>query len=624
MLEAIRKRTSSLVVKLLFVLLILSFGLWGVADVLSPTPRDQWAAKVADVTISTEAMSEQYQQELRRLQQVLGQRFDADQARALGLPQRVLGQMIDRTLIDLEATDLGLVISDQLVRQEIVNDERFRNALGQFDPEVFRQSLAATGLTEEMFVSWVRNDIARGQVIDSIVAGVTTPRPVLDALYRHRNEKRSGEFITVNGSKLATVGDPGDQVLRSFFDENEPLFTAPEYRSVAAVVLSARELAQDTSVPSEKVRAAYDERSGEFSQPERRAILQIVFASEEQARAALTQINAGADFFAVARDRAGLDISAVDLGIVTREQLLPPLADAAFSAAAGTIAGPVKSELGWHVIRITKIEPSRKPSFDEVKEKLAADLAKDLAVENLYDLGNKLEDALGQGSSLEDAARQLGLKTMQLAAIDPQGKDPAGARLEGLPPRLVEAAFATQEGAESPLIEADNETFFVLRVNKVTPSAVKPFETVRDQVLAAWQEGERRRRAKDIADGLLARINAGSALVAVAADRQLPVTRTPAVSRTGAGIDKDTPREVAAALFETPPGQATVVVGAEAVYVVRTLRVIPADPGADSASLDTLRKNLASAESNDLIGQLTAGLRQHHRVTINDLALDRL
>lgn len=138
MLEAIRKRAGSFVVKILFLVLVLSFGVWGIADVFRPGGGADWAAEVGDVKISSTALQEEYRQTLRRLSQAMGSNMDAEQARALGLPGSVLNHMVEGALFDQAASDLGLTITDPVVREQIKADPRFRNKAGVFDPEVFR------------------------------------------------------------------------------------------------------------------------------------------------------------------------------------------------------------------------------------------------------------------------------------------------------------------------------------------------------------------------------------------------------------------------------------------------------------------------------------------------------
>jgi peptidyl-prolyl cis-trans isomerase D len=349
MLEAIRKRSASFLVKLLFGLLVLSFGLWGIADVFRPGRGDNWAAEVGDIRIPAATVSTEYQRELRRLNTALGN-IDAEQAKALGLPSRVLNQIVDRTLLDLGAADLGIAVSDTLIRQAIQDDQTFRNQLGNFDADRFRQILSINGLTEDGYVASLRGDIARNQLVGSVTAGATIPHSMVDAIYRYQNEKRVAEILRVEDAAMDDIGVPSDAQLRQFYHDNATLFTAPEYRAVTAAFLLTTDLAKEIAISDEEIQNAFKERIDEFSQPERRTVRQMVLSSENAASKAYDRIAAGADFATVAKEEAGLEPDTLEIGTVTRDQMPPELADVAFSIAKDTVSKPVQSPVGWHLV----------------------------------------------------------------------------------------------------------------------------------------------------------------------------------------------------------------------------------------------------------------------------------
>ena len=203
MLEAIRKRAGSLVVKILFVVLTLSFVIWGIADVFRPHGGADWAAKVGGETIPTSAFQEQYRATLQRLGSTLGRPIDAEQARALGLPRSVLERLIDGALLDRAARDLGLVISDEAVRETIRSNPQFRNQLGTFDPQVFRSALAQAGYTEGRFVELLRRELLREQIITSLTDGVATPKAMLESIEHWRGERRTAELVRVPDADIS-------------------------------------------------------------------------------------------------------------------------------------------------------------------------------------------------------------------------------------------------------------------------------------------------------------------------------------------------------------------------------------------------------------------------------------
>lgn len=620
MLEAIRKRAGSLVVKILFVVLTLSFVIWGIADVFRPRSGSDWAAKVGGEKIPTSAFQEEYRATLQRLGSTLGRQIDADQARALGLPRSVLERMIDGILLDRAAHDMGLVVGDVTIRETIKNNPQFRNQLGTFDPQVFRAALAQAGYTEQRYTELLRRELLREQIITSLTDGVTAPKAMLESLDRWRGERRTAELVRVPDTEV-TVADPDEPTLRQFYQDYPGLFTAPEYRTISAVILTTDDVAKGITVDEAALQAAYQDRQAEFTRPERRTFRQIVFADEGQAKASREALSRGKSFAAVAAEAGQAGADRATIGPVAREQLPGDLAAAVFQSSAGVVGDPVRSSLGWHLIEVTAIEPGSVQPFAEAKERLAAELKREKALDVLVDLGEKLEDTLGRGATLAEAADQLQLPLRSWQMLDAQGRDGGGVAVEGLPPQLVETAFQTAAQTESALIEADRDTYFVVRVDAVTPAAVRPFEAVRAQVLEAWRARQRNDRARQRADELAERVRGGGELAALAKAQGLKATTTPPFTRSGSGAGDDLSRSLIASIFEAKPAEVLVVAVDDGFVVARVGPVLPpvADANATAATLSELNEALRS----DILTQYASGLRQRWTVEINPNVLER-
>jgi peptidyl-prolyl cis-trans isomerase D len=624
MLEAIRTRASSLVVKLLFLLLVLSFVLWGIADVFFPGRGASWAAKVGDVTISEESLTSEYRDGLRRLGQVLGQPVEPEQARQLGLPLSVLNRMVNRVMLDQEVADLGLAVSDALVRKAIASDRQFQDPSGTFDPEILRQALRVNGISEDGYVRMLREQIGRDQLVESVVTAAAVPQPLVEWLYRYRNQRRNASYAVIADAAMTDVGKANEPELRQYHQEHATQFMAPEYRAVTAVILTPADVAQTIAVSDDDVRRAYEERAHEFQQPERRSFQQMVFGEKAAAEQARARVVEGGDFAAVARTLLGADAKALEVTGARREDVPAEIAGALFGLQPGAVSLPVQSPLGWHVLMLTRVDPGSQAPLAAVTEQLRADVARDRAIEQIIDIGQRLEDALGGGASLPEAAAQLGLSVRTLSAIDAAGRDASGQAVADLPTRFAETAFATNENAESLLTEADGGIYFVVRVDKITAPALREFETVRLQVTDAWTAGRRRERARDQAEKLAAAVRGGRAFDAAARDAGATAARLLALTRGTAGTVKTVPPAFIEQAFAGKPGDVFVVEGKDAVVVGRLESIEdPAAEGGD-AERDGIRRELTDSLQDDLLQQLLAALRQQYPVRVNDSVFERL
>ncbi|MBM3566770.1 MAG: parvulin peptidyl-prolyl isomerase, partial [Alphaproteobacteria bacterium] len=466
-LDSLRRGSTSLIARILFALLVVSFAAWGIGDFLTPGRQDNVVATVGDASISAAEVERQAEGEIRRLREMLGPRFDREQARALGLYNAVLARLIQDAVLDEAARRAGLVVADRALRAEIEATPTFRGAQGTFDRERFRQFLMTAGFSEAGYIDLLRRAVLRDSVVEAAPVPPAPPKAAVDAVYRERFEKRSAETVLIRDDAQTAPAAPSNEEVAAFHRDNAARFTAPEYRALTVARMSADEVAREIAVSEEDIRHAFEIRSAEFDHPERRRLRQMVFGDEAAAKRAAEALKQGGDFAAIARDQAKMDPAAVDLGLIARDQMPSDLAGPVFALAAGGVSEPLQSPLGWHIVQVVAVEPARKATFDEMRATLAKDVAREKAMDGLIGLANRFEDALGGGASLEDAAAKVGIRVLKVAAIDARGNGPDGKPVsgEGLPALdvLAPVAFATEENTESPLTEMGNDGYFALR-----------------------------------------------------------------------------------------------------------------------------------------------------------------
>lgn len=625
MLQAMRNTAAGIVFKILFAILILSFAVWGIGDYAFLRQGDPTAVKVGDVTITSSALSQEYRTEMERLRRAFGQ-LDPEMARQLGLIDQVVQRLVTRTVLDQAAAELGVRVGDDVARNRILAEADFRTPGGEFDRARFQQFLFQSGMSEAGFVALFKQEMARSLITDAVAAGARPPDVLVERLYRYRNEKRGGEMVFVPAASFAEVAAPDDAQLQSIYDDNRERFTAPEYRSLTVVRIGPEEVAAQVEISESQIEEEFRTRLAELRTPERREVEQLLFAEEALAKAAQTKIAGGASFSEVGTE-ANQPAEQQKLGLIAREDLVPELADAVFSLPVDQVSAPVKSPFGWHVFKVTKIEPGYEPKLAEVKDRLARDLRTRLAADAAYDHATKVEDALAGGATIEDAAAKAGLSPVKVAAVDLRGQAPDGSPVPVLAGArdAIAAAFETASGRETQLIEGREGVWFVIRVDNITPSAVKPLAEVREEAVRLWQQEKREEAARERAEKILSDVTSGKALEAAAAPFDLkvaPVAPTP----RAAGFDPRAavPPEVTSQLFSLKPDEAAVVVGRDGVYVVRLTQIVAADPAADAAGMTQLREQLQQQLSGDLIASYADALRRRFGVRIEQDVVERV
>ncbi|WP_185961220.1 SurA N-terminal domain-containing protein [Telmatospirillum sp. J64-1] len=620
MLEAIRKHSKSWFFRAFLIIIALSFAVWGVGDMVGGRVNDRPAIRVGEVEIRGQEVTAEFQREIQRLQPLFGGQLNAEQARQLGLLDRVIDQLVTGALIDQAARDLNMVADVDALRREIAGTPAFQNQLGQFDPNLYRQTLFSAGFTEERYETLVRRDMLRTQLMEAVTGAGDVPAPgmLADPLYSFRAEQRVAQVMTVPAESFPAPEDPGDDVLRARFEEQAERWMAPEYRQVTAVVVQAGDVAEEVVVSEEEIEAAYQQRLAEFGSPERRNVQQILLDSAEEAERARAMIEEGSDLQQIAAEAAPQPVDIIELGWMSRDDTLPQLADVIFGLEEGQISQPVQTPLGWHVLRVSAIDAGTTRPLDEVRDQIVQDIQAERAADLLYDAANRLDDALAGGATLEEVAEGQNLRLVQIPAVDIAGHDPEGDVPPDMPRdrRFLETAFSTPQGMESQTVEyEDRRGFFVLRVDGVTPPARRPFEQVREEILVEWQGERRQELAAERAEEIAGRLREGQQPEALAEEFGLTSRTSDPFTRQESTEDLSPP--VINQLFQAQPGEVVTGSYENGAVVARLAEIQPADPAANPDEIEGLREQLRQAQASDMFEQFLTALRSRYDVQIN-------
>ncbi|MGH6948966.1 MAG: peptidyl-prolyl cis-trans isomerase, partial [Kiloniellales bacterium] len=481
-----RNFLAKVVTFVLFGLLILSFAIWGIGDVFRGATGGTTIVEAGPVEIDQRVYERELARSVNQLSAQFGGQIDRRQLLSFGIGDQVLAQLVGRAVIDAEAQELGLVVTDAMVTDVLTDASAFGDGQGGFNRAAFAQYLFRTQQSEEEYLASLRGQILRSNLTGALTGGLATPEVLARRLFDYREETRIAQYLRLDTAAFADeVPAPEEAALAAFYEENTASFMAPERRQLTYLRIDPEELTEEIAVSEEAIAEAYAARLHELSTPERRHLEQLLFDDRAAAQAAAERIAGGADFAALAGE---LKLGApIDLGTLARdelEQASPALAEAAFGVAAGEVAGPVESPLGWHLVKVLAVEAGKEPTLDELRETLKHDLARADAVEAVISLANRLDDTLGGGATLEEAGPRLGLAVHEIPAVDRQGNDVNGQPLADLPPGdvFLQTAFELGAGEESLLTETERGGYFVVRVDDVTASAPRPLEEVRDQL----------------------------------------------------------------------------------------------------------------------------------------------
>lgn len=599
--------------------LIVSFGIWGIADIFKGFGQST-VAKIGSTEISLNEFRQIYTDRLQQISRQFGRPLTPDQARAFGLDRQVLQQTIAEAALDEEARRLGLGQSDDQIRQVIMNDPNFKGVGGSFDANRFQAVIRNFGYTEQRYVAEQRKVSLRRQITGTIGAGLEPPKAMIDVLTRFQNEQRAIEFVRLDAAQAGQIDAPSPETLAAYFEDHKVQFRAPEYRKISFVVVSPEDIGKWSEVSDEDAKKVFEQRKDRLGTPEKRQIQQIVFPNVTDAQAARERLVGGMSFEDLGKER-GLSASDVDLGLVTKSSLAAAVGDAAFALPAGEISQPIQGGLGVAIVRVDKIEPGKEADYASLAGDIKREIATERARVKVADLRDKMEDERGGGASVIDAAQKLGLTAVTIDAVDRSGRAPNGQPVANIPQGLdvVSQAFNTDVGVDNDSISFKGG-YVWYDVLAITPSRDRNLDEVRDQVEARWRQDQIATKLKAKATEMVQKLEAGGKLADVAAAIGAKV-------ETATGFKRDdtpasVPAAVVAAAFRTAKdgvGQTPVTGGTE-VIVFRVTDIV--EPAVDAASdaVKKLKESLDRAQTEEQVASYVNKLETDIGTTINQAA----
>ncbi len=619
MLASFRRHLNSWVAKAFFMVLVATFVLWGVGDVIRNVGSDLSVASVGGTKIEMPEMQEAYRRQLDQVTRMFGGKVDPTPDMRRGIAAQALEQLITRTAVNEAVRGFGIAVPDAALVQAVREMPAFRGPDGSFSRPTFEMVLRNNNLNEPRFMALMRADMGQRQLLDPLRAGAFSPETLTKQVYEFQNEKRVAETVSLPFADVPAPPAPTDAQIARWYENHPASYSTPEYRRIKLVLLSPEALGRDIAVSDDELKAAYEARRAEFRQPERRTLQVLVASDEAEARRLADKWAAGADWAAMQAEGA----TATELPNATRQEIpSAELADAAFSAAEGAVPPPLKGPLGWQVFKVTAIQPGVEQTFDQVKDALRARIAADKAADLIYERSAKIEDLLAGGTPIDELPADFGL-TPLAGTLDAQGLTPDGAPApipgdDALRAAILREVFQARQDTPPRLIEGPRNaqqaaTYFAFQIETITPPAAKPLEQVRQAVIDDWTHDERRRAQETEAARILAEVKAGKTLAEAALGHTV-ATLPPAGRTTGA---QGLPVQMIDPLFALKQGEPTMAETADGFTVAVLARIVPADIAADPAGYGKVRDELAQAVGNDIQALLTTALRNRANPKIN-------
>lgn len=614
MFESIRQHKKYLM-GFLMILIIPSFVLFGVEGYSNANESGETVATVNGKDIKQAEWDAAHQAQIERLQQAMPtidiKLLDTPEAR-----YGALETLVQQRVMAVAAQELRIVTSNQRLQRDLQSNEviaSLRLPDGKLDIEAYRTLLARQGMTPDMFENQVRQDLSVQQITQGVLSsGFTTPAAAAAGL-KAFFERRQVRVAPFTAAQFAAQAVPTDADLQGHYQNNATVFQTLEQADVEYVVLDAQAMAKDVRLNEADVRAYFEQNTAQWAGAEERRASHILFSLDPKAdSAAQAQVKKKAEtvlaevrqqperFAALAKQHSqdpGSAAEGGDLNFFGRNAMVKAFEDVAFSLNKGQISDLVKTDFGWHIIRVTDIKEPPKPSFEALRAQIEDDLKKQQAQRLFAEAAETFTNMVyEQADSLQPVAERFKLTVQTQAGLTRRVQGDAGVWSND---RLLSAVFSPDSIAKktnTEAVELGSGRMAAARIVRHAPAATQPFEQVKDAVRARWVEQRAVELAQAQGEQSLAAWKGGAAATGLGESRT--------ISRVAAlGLSPEAINAVMSASAQSLPAWVGVKLPNQGYLAIQVEQVLPAE-GLGQAQDQQYAQAWTAAESKAYVESL--------------------
>ncbi|WP_025565234.1 SurA N-terminal domain-containing protein [Psychromonas sp. SP041] len=546
MLERMREGSQGVVAKSILIVIILSFALAGVSGYLGTTSEN------AAVTVNGEAISQQsveqaYQNERARLQQQYGEQFDLI-ASSPNFAQQVRSQatqtLVTERLIAQAVAEMGLRVGDEQVKEAIRNMPEFQ-VDGKFDNNLYLSLLRNNNLSPSQFSENFKTDLVRIQLLETLVGSEFVLPSEVDQASQLQGQKRVARILNIKSDNFLTSEAVTPEEVETFYADNSDLYQDEEQVNIEYVLLDAASLTSEVTVSDADIQAYYEQHEGDYQRQERRKVAHIFIegdssASKEKAEAILAEVKAGADFAELAKTKSEDVYSAKNDGELDwfeRGVMDPAFDKSAFTlTSADPVSDIVKSEFGFHIIKLIEAQETETLPLSEVKSQIEVALKAEKTKELYDNLYQRLSEvAFESPDSLEEASAEVAvdIKTSGLFSVNDAPDVLNDSKILN---QVFDENFRS-EGLNSEIIELDDTQAIVVHIKDHKEAATKPLADVSEQITLQLEEQKSAAAAKLFVESLMAKLDAGESIDSELTDKGISFTSPLTLARYSRDYD---------------------------------------------------------------------------------------
>jgi len=627
MLTFFRRALSSWVIIALLGLLMVAFIVTGVG-----TPAgmgslggasDNDIARAGDRSLSVTDVSQRMQLELRQAKE---QQPETTMALLLqgGALEQLVAQLTDLMSIRAFGETHGMSVSDKLGDAEIASIPAFHGASGKFDETRYQQALSSRGITPEEFRADIDQSIAIRHLLVPISASSGSPRDLVLPYAALLVERRSGSVIDFRNAAFSAGPTPTEAQLSAFYTANRARYTVPEQRLIRYAIIDKAMIAKSATATEAEIAAQYEKDAAKYASREKRDLTQMIVQDQKTAQSIAQKVASGSSMAEAAKTAQAdaIPLKAREKASFA-EQSSPSVADAAFGAAQGRVIGPIKSGLGWHIIRVDAVTQSGGKTLAQARAEIAAALSSQKAADAFANLLADIEDAVSDGQTFDDVVKSRGLAVISTPALTASGLavNQPGYRLDPSLAPMLKDAFQAELDDDPAMIPlgATKDAFYDL--DRVIAAAPKPLAAIRATVLSDFVADRASKAARKAAETALAKAKAGAPLASLGGS-----TRTLSLRRVDVLKQGTSPTPDVQQLFDLGLGKASIVPTADKQgwMLVKLDRIDVGDLRSDPSLVPATQSQLSNAIGQEYTAQFASAVKAAMKTERNEDAIREL
>ncbi len=608
MLKSIRKHSKHPVAKIFLGLVLIAFAGLGLGSFVPSIQFNRDYIKAGDTSIEIQEIANQF----NKLRSEVAPDLTINEAVKNGYLDLLIKYLSSEVSILEEANKQKITVPRDFLKQSLLQNEAFLDENGKFSSSKFEMTLFRTGLSEEKYLELISRDFIKKQLTSTILSSVKISDEIIFAIAEKNLEKRDGTIVDLDLVPLSTIRKPSYNELKTFYDNTTSSWIEPARRSGKYFILDPKDYASKIKLTTQELIDEFNIRKKDYFKEETRSINQIIFDNKNKAEKFLSNLSNETQFNKLAKDKYNNKNSIID--DIKKGDLLNEISTVVFNLKINEVSDIIKTELGYHVIKVEKIIPATDPKFEDIKLELEKDIRLDLATDIIYDIANFADDAFSSGSSIDVVANEKNLELFTTDYLDKNGLDVNRSKQKNnlLSEKIfLEVLWNSEKNGNLSINETEDGKFFALSLIDEKSEYLPSLDEIKNKLEVSWKQTKSMEETLNKAG----KLSAAEDFIKFANENNMKISEVKSVSQN----DISYPRpEIIKTLFKINKLNENQISATDlGISVVRFDNSIKAEKS-DVQNLQKILTNpFNQSLQNDLLNALISQFSEKHKLEVN-------